>query len=52
MYKKIFILFTIIKLIITIDESNIYNSTLKKSDLFGEYYDKAREIFKNMSFLK
>ena len=49
MYKKIFILFTIIKLIITIDESNIYNSTLKKSDLFGEYYDKAREIFKNMT---
>ena len=49
MSNKIVIIFTIIKAIITLDESNIYNSSLKNTDIFGKYYDKAKTLLKKMS---
>ena len=49
MSNKIVIIFTIIKAIITLDESNIYNSSLKNTDIFGKYYDKAKTLLKKMT---
>ena len=43
-------IFTIIKFIISIDESNIYNKELSsEKDLFKEYYNEANDLLKNMT---
>ena len=50
MSKKFLMIFTIIKFIISIDESNIYNKELSsEKDLFKEYYNEANDLLKNMT---